>query len=166
MNYVYKIINNNNIVEYIGETKMPKTRFRLHKTKNNLFEGRDDVRMELVKSFKTRKEAYDYQCELQEQYGFVTDKEKNNYATSVMNNPIYNKDKSIGAKKAGLIAKETGQIQKLGKSMLGIPKTIQHCNNLRIAQLNLPSETCPYCGLSSRKNMKRYHFENCKLKNI
>ena len=36
------------------------------------------------------------------------------------------------------------------------------------AHLKLSILKCPYCGLESkgRANMKRYHFENCKFKNI
>lgn len=29
---------------------------------------------------------------------------------------------------------------------------------------NMKSSTCPHCGKTGSQNMKRYHFENCKLK--
>jgi hypothetical protein len=68
-------------VEYVGESKNPQQRFNSHtKVKPGKamgsFYGRQDLLLNIVKSFNTRKEAYAYQCELQSQYGLTTDREK------------------------------------------------------------------------------------------
>jgi hypothetical protein len=87
--YVYEIRNLLGIVEYVGETSNPKDRFSRHihrrpclTKKGNVSNGvggfhkRTDVSMNIVKEFDNRKDAYYYQCELQKQYGFKTDSEK------------------------------------------------------------------------------------------
>jgi len=74
--YVYKIVNSNNEIEYIGETKNPKTRLRNHTCKNGNFAGRKDLTLEIIKEFKSKKLAFNYQCKLQKKFGFETDIEK------------------------------------------------------------------------------------------
>lgn len=81
--YVYLLADSNNKVEYIGETKRPKGRFYQHtKSKPNgsscgKFYGRTDITMHVVNEFDNKKDAFNYQCELQKQYGFKTDREIN-----------------------------------------------------------------------------------------
>jgi predicted GIY-YIG superfamily endonuclease len=87
--YVYEIRNSLGIVEYVGETANPKERFGRHvwrrpclTKKGNVsngvggFYGRTDVSLNIVKEFDNRKDAFNYQCELQKEYGFKTDSEK------------------------------------------------------------------------------------------
>jgi predicted GIY-YIG superfamily endonuclease len=79
--YVYTIVNTKGGVEYVGETTMPKKRFYNHKSKlrsagSGRFGNREDVFMNIVAEFNNRKDAFDYQCNLQKQYGFETDVEK------------------------------------------------------------------------------------------
>jgi len=77
MNIVYKLINGNGEIEYIGHTLNLKSRLVTHLTsKKSKFLGRKDLLIIPIKQFHTRKEAYDYQCELQKELGFVTDREK------------------------------------------------------------------------------------------
>jgi predicted GIY-YIG superfamily endonuclease len=74
--YVYKIVNSNNEIEYIGETTNTKNRWYNHIGKNGKFYNRKDISIEIITQFDTKKEAYDYQCELQKNNGFETDLEK------------------------------------------------------------------------------------------
>ena len=69
--YVYEIVNNSGIVEYVGETINPKRRLSQHKYKR--FRNRKDVRMEIVKTFDNRKDAFWYQVSLQKEFNLVTD---------------------------------------------------------------------------------------------
>ena len=74
--YVYKIVNSNNEIEYIGETKNPNTRLRNHTCKNGNFANRKDLSLEIIKECKGKKSAFNYQCKLQKKFGFETDREK------------------------------------------------------------------------------------------
>jgi predicted GIY-YIG superfamily endonuclease len=74
--YVYKILNSNNEIEYIGETKNPKTRLRNHTSKNGKFHNRKDISIEIIKECRNKKSAFNYQCKLQKEFGFETDREK------------------------------------------------------------------------------------------
>lgn len=71
--YVYELYNQMGTIEYVGETVNPKGRLKVHKCIAGKFHKRNDIRMYIVKDFDNRKDAYNYQCELQIQYGFVTD---------------------------------------------------------------------------------------------
>ena len=79
--YVYELINLLGTVEYVGETRNPKDRMRMHtKVKPGpgcgKFYGRQDIIMNIVAEFGTRREAWKYQCKLQKGYGMETDAEK------------------------------------------------------------------------------------------
>ena len=79
--YVYEIVNLMGTVEYVGETINPKNRFQSHKCSrisngSGKFYKRSDVFMNIVCEFDNRKDAYDYQCKLQKEYGFKSDREK------------------------------------------------------------------------------------------
>jgi predicted GIY-YIG superfamily endonuclease len=71
--YVYEIVNLMGTIEYVGETATPKRRWHDHHKPSGRFGNRSDVFMSIVCEFDNRKEAFNYQCELQEQYGFETD---------------------------------------------------------------------------------------------
>ena len=73
--YVYEL-RINNIPVYVGETKNPKQRMYFHKgNRKSKFYG-DQIEMFIVEEYNTEKEAYDYQCHLQTQYEFVTDRQR------------------------------------------------------------------------------------------
>jgi predicted GIY-YIG superfamily endonuclease len=75
--YVYELVNLMGTVEYVGETKQPKKRFCEHvKWSRGKFYGRADIIMNIASEFDTKKEAFIHQCELQKQYGLITDSEK------------------------------------------------------------------------------------------
>ena len=75
--YVYEIVNHIGTVEYIGETINPKIRLQRHKgNKNNKFYKRKDIVLNVVKEFDNKSDAYEYQCKLQNQYGFINDRDK------------------------------------------------------------------------------------------
>jgi len=59
-------------------------------------------------------------------------------------------------------AKETKK--KMSEARIGRRFTKEHKKNLSKAHLSIPILTCPHCGKSSRTNMKRYHFDNCRNK--
>ena len=73
--FVYELINLLGTIEYVGETNNPKSRFNHHICRDGKFPKRHDLIMNIVKEFDTKREAYDYQCELQNEYGLKSDKE-------------------------------------------------------------------------------------------
>jgi predicted GIY-YIG superfamily endonuclease len=75
--FVYEIINILGTIEYVGETYDIEQRFQNHISKSGKFYGRNDIIINQVAEFDNRKDAFNYQCELQKQYGFETDFEKN-----------------------------------------------------------------------------------------
>jgi len=75
--YVYELINLMGTIEYVGESKNPQSRIKNHLSKNGKFHKRSDIIMNIICQFDNRKDAFNYQCELQKQYGFETDFEKN-----------------------------------------------------------------------------------------
>ena len=99
--FVYELINLYGTVEYVGETTMPKLRFRNH-TKhkpsagNGKFYGRQDLVMNIVASFTDRKKALKLEGELKLHYNLKWDEN----------------DRSV---KAGKKNVESGHIQSIGK---------------------------------------------------
>jgi predicted GIY-YIG superfamily endonuclease len=74
--YVYELYNLVGTIEYVGETIDTKRRFQNHiKSKIGKFYGRTDISINVVKGFDIRKDAYQHQCQLQKQYGLITDSE-------------------------------------------------------------------------------------------
>ena len=72
---------------------------------------------------------------------------------------------------SGLTAKTDERLANLGravsKKLKGVPKSESH----KLAMRNRPQDTlkltCPYCKkIGDYKNMKRWHMDNCKFKNI
>lgn len=83
--YVYELINLLGTIEYVGESKNPHQRFNSHTKVRpgkamGKFYGRQDLILNIVKEFTNRKDAYAYQCELQSQYGLVTDRQLSSLA--------------------------------------------------------------------------------------
>ena len=77
MYIVYQLVNSKNEIEYIGHTKNPDTRLYNHICKNGTFAGRKDLILDVIKSgFRKRERAIDYECKLQKELGFETDREK------------------------------------------------------------------------------------------
>ena len=81
---VYELINLMGSVEYVGETTRPEARFAEHiKYKSDKcsgkgkFYGRSDITMNIAAEFDNRKDAWNFQCELQSDYGIKTDAQKN-----------------------------------------------------------------------------------------
>lgn len=81
--YVYQLVNEENIVEYIGEAFDPQRRFREHKhnrtkAKSGMgkFCGRNDLKLEVLAEFDNAKDSFDYQCELQTKHFGINDRDK------------------------------------------------------------------------------------------
>jgi hypothetical protein len=79
--YVYEIVNLMGSVEYVGETSHPKQRLSNHKSKLRSpgcgrFGNRFDIFMNIVKEFDNKVDAFNYQCDLQKQYGLKPDTER------------------------------------------------------------------------------------------
>jgi len=54
----------------------------------------------------------------------------------------------------------------ISKKMLNVPKTEQHKKNISLGKKGKKKATtmCPHCfKIGSTNNMKRWHFENCKI---
>ena len=103
---VYELVNLMGTVEYVGETVNARRRFNNHKSNSKgngsgKFYGRQDIFMNIVKDFDTKKEAYDYQIKLQKDYGLVTDDESRNHKN--------------GGIAASLILKECPHCKHVGK---------------------------------------------------
>jgi len=74
--YVYKLVDNNDVILYIGETFDIKNRLKTHKGVQGKFHNRNDVNLIIIQTFKSKKDAFDYQLKLQKENGFETDLEK------------------------------------------------------------------------------------------
>ena len=74
--YVYKIVDENNKTLYIGETFDIENRLKTHKGVQGKFHNRNDIKLIIIKTFQYKKEAFDYQLQLQKENGFETDLEK------------------------------------------------------------------------------------------
>ena len=74
--YVYELYNQMGTIEYVGESTNTKRRWYEHSCKNGKFYKRLDIKMHIVKEFDIRRDAWDYQCQLQAEYGSETDSEK------------------------------------------------------------------------------------------
>jgi len=134
--YVYELFNLLGTVEYVGETNNTHKRFINHKCKNGKFHKRQDISMNIVTQFDTKKEAFLYQVELQKEYGLETDLD---YC-------------SKGGKASWLKNKDSGQIKRVGDIWGIISASIEH--------------TCPVCNHKGRgPNMFRFHFKRCKRNN-
>ena len=81
--YVYEIVNLMGTVEYVGETIVPKQRFKHHRF--NKFKKRQDLVYNIVAEFDNRQDAFEFQCKLQSEYGIETDYNK------LRNNVLYAK---------------------------------------------------------------------------
>lgn len=78
--YVYFLVNQSGVIEYIGETTRPKTRMYDHTRRPykkyagfGRFYGRTDLTMQIVAEHDSREKSYKHQCELQTLHGFPTD---------------------------------------------------------------------------------------------
>ena len=74
--YVYKLKEENGKILHVGETANPTRRMYSHRgIKKSKFYGLK-FSMEIIKQFPNKKEAYEYQCQLQKQYGLITDRQR------------------------------------------------------------------------------------------
>jgi len=77
MYVVYQLINAKGEIEYVGHTKNPNTKLLNHVDKNGKFAGRTDLSLEIIKSgFRKKNRAFQYECKIQKELGFETDKQK------------------------------------------------------------------------------------------
>ncbi len=53
---------------------------------------------------------------------------------------------------------------KMSKARKGVPKSEAHKQKLSEANKKVPLLTCPHCGKQGQRNMRRWHFDNCRLK--
>jgi len=81
------------------------------------------------------------------------------------NNPFYGKTHSEETK-AKIRETKRKNFEAFGSKMKGVPKSEKAKESYRKAWEKKEYLKCPYCGIESRSaaNMKRYHFDNCKLK--
>ena len=77
MRYLYALINEAGVVEYVGETKSTRWRMYDHcKRKRGRFYGRTDLTLEVLSEHECRFESYRVQCEWQNHFGLKSDLEK------------------------------------------------------------------------------------------
>ena len=136
MEYVYKIVNNQGVVEHVGNTNNPANRLIDHKKKGNgssrgRFYKRDDVRLEVLEECTNRKDAYHIQCQYQIMYGLPTDIE-------MISQGHLNSDKRFNGGNASIDSDK---------------------HNTKLEQ------TCPYCSKTMKgPTYKRWHGDKCKWK--
>ena len=96
--YVYELVNLMGTVEYVGETQNPKKRIYNHKSKYGKFTARADIFMNIIKEFNNKKDAYEYQCIIQNEYGFLSDRDISYVHSANQSKPInvYFNGKIIG----------------------------------------------------------------------
>jgi hypothetical protein len=136
--------------------------------------------IEIIYSNLSETDAYLKESELIETYGLnnLTNMVSygpisNGYDKTGKNNPMYGKEHSTKSKRKmseialklqnGKYPRSTETINKLSNSLKTIPKSKSHCNNMSIAQKNIIAQKCPHCNKVGTHNMKRYHFDNCKV---
>jgi predicted GIY-YIG superfamily endonuclease len=77
MYVVYQLVNSKGKIEYVGHTSNIKRRMINHFDKTGKFHNRKDISYEIVKSgFRKKERAIDYECKLQKELGFETDRQK------------------------------------------------------------------------------------------
>ena len=126
--YVYELYNLLGTIEYVGETIDTKDRLKHHKSSQGKFYKRTDISMNIVKGFDNRKDAYQYQCQLQKQYGLITDSE-------IMSD--------VGKKNKGK-PKSAEHKQKMSEAHTGkkrLPFTEEHKQKIREAAIRRYSTT-------------------------
>jgi predicted GIY-YIG superfamily endonuclease len=76
--YVYKILDSNDNVVWVGETKNPKERLygHRHSRQSKLKHIKNEIRMEIISIHDNRKDAWNEQIKWQKFYGLETDNEK------------------------------------------------------------------------------------------
>jgi predicted GIY-YIG superfamily endonuclease len=139
--YVYEIVNLMGTIEYVGETTNPKHRFGNHKRKlrspgSGRFGNRSDIFMNIVKEFDNKLDAFNYQCELQKEYGLKPDTER------------------IGNIRIAIIAYD-----KSGKFIGEYDSTTIAANSLNIKQ-----PAISYVINGKRKHAKGYTFQHKVVK--
>lgn len=125
--YVYELVNLMGTVEYVGNTSLPEHRFRQH-TKwkpgnHGKFFNRQDVFMNLVSSYATKKEAKVEEMRLQKYWGFQTEDEKVSFSTM-------GKSKNKGSKnsQSKLNEKQVKQIKRMLENKIQIIKIAEIFN--------------------------------------
>jgi hypothetical protein len=91
------------------------------------------------------------------------------------NNPMWGKShspESIERIKKGIIGKRYKGVprpkevkNKISNTLMGREFSDEHKSALSEAQKNITEVICPHCGKVGTHNMKRYHFDNCKVVN-
>lgn len=148
--YVYVIKNNNGKIEYVGETINPKRRYYEHVRAKGKFAWRKDIEMVIIKTFDNKKDAFNYQCELQKQYGFSTDREV--YASnSIPNNEL----RRLGV--LGIKEKRSKPIIMLDYYTGNFIKEYKSTNDAA-RELNINSGSICMALKSKSKKYKQYKF--------
>lgn len=66
---VYKLVNTQGTIEYVGQSKNPLFRFKYNHLKNR-FKDRYDLSIHIIKEFDNLTDALNYECEIKHNYGF------------------------------------------------------------------------------------------------
>jgi predicted GIY-YIG superfamily endonuclease len=67
---IYKLVNRDGIIEYIGRTTSPEYRLYQHTHKGGKFVGRTDLELKVITEFNSIKEANLYEGQLKIKLGF------------------------------------------------------------------------------------------------
>tara|TARA_R110002153_G_scaffold134837_1_gene284268 strand:+ start:215 stop:646 length:432 start_codon:yes stop_codon:yes gene_type:complete len=82
MHYVYELVNQEEIVEYVGETSRPNIRLLEHTRRFNeytYFTGRTDITLRIDSEWETRREALDREYDLKISHGMVPTERVNQF---------------------------------------------------------------------------------------
>ena len=179
--YVYTHYTNGKVF-YVGKGR--KNRAYETRSRNkywwNTVKKYGEPIIEIIYSNLSEEDAYLKESELIQKYGLdnLTNMVafgpiSNGYDKIGKNNPMYGKSHSADSiskmskvalkLQNGKYTRSEQTINKLSNSLKNIPKSKSHCNNMSIAQQNIIAQKCPHCGKVGTHNMKRYHFDNCKI---
>lgn len=147
IHYVYAIVNKSGEYLHIGETKNPNERFCLHVSKNGKFK-RNEVKMEIIDHFYSKKEAFEKQCELQKIYGLQTDIQKCSKSASLVKDTSNRTHPKCIKTKILVYDLHTNKL-------IG-----EYKNQTQAAKaLNISQTLISYILLGKQNNSKKYRFE-------
>lgn len=158
--YVYVLMNEYGIVEYVGQTNNTNTRMRNHMGKqtytntgivhNGKFNGRTDLTIEVVKEFDKRKDALNYEGELKMQLGFEwTEKTGRSKAGKITS------DNGFLALQRELQKQKISAYCKYTQNHMGTYSSQSECAK----ELGLQQGMISECLLGKRKSTKGYTFK-------
>jgi hypothetical protein len=167
--YVYELYNLLGTIEYVGQTGNPIERFNKHTTRkpqlnkngeisssSGKFYRRTDITMNIVKEFDNRKDAREFEYQLQKEYGLKADRDIHKCNTFRKGKPASDETKlklSESHKGKTLSLESRLKISKFHKG-LAKPKSIE--TRLKISESSKGKITSAETKLKQSEALKLY----------